>query len=226
VLALTSYHTRLPTGRWLSGGALVAADVPMTQSSIRLRPATRADAPALAELVNLAGEGLPLYLWTSMAAPGQDASEVGRSRALREEGGFSYRNSVIAELDGETAGCLIGYALAKERVQTDLTSVPPMFVPLQELEDLAPDTWYVNVVATYAKFRGRGVGSRLLELAEQAAREADRSGVSLIVADANVGARRLYARTGYREIARRPIVKERWQTAAQAWVLMLKALEG
>jgi hypothetical protein len=44
---------------------------------IRLEPpfrqATPGDAPALAELVNLAGEGLPLYLWTSMAEPGESA---------------------------------------------------------------------------------------------------------------------------------------------------------
>lgn len=34
------------------------------------RPAAIADAPILAELVNYAGEGLPLYLWGKMAEPG------------------------------------------------------------------------------------------------------------------------------------------------------------
>ena len=198
------------------------SDLPMMRSSIELRPAVRKDARALAQLINFAGEGLPLYLWTELAEPGEDAWELGRSRALRDEGGFSYRNSVIAELGGEVAGCLIGYALAKEPTRTDLSSLPPLFVPLQELEDLAPNTWYVNVVAAYPKFRGQGVGSRLLERAEQAAREADRPGLSLIVADTNVGARRLYARRGYRQVATRPLVKERWQTAAREWVLMVK----
>jgi ribosomal protein S18 acetylase RimI-like enzyme len=183
------------------------------------------DARALAELINLAGEGLPLYLWTSMAEHGEDPWEVGRSRALREEGGFSYRNSIIAELSGKIAGCLIGYALREEPAQIDPASLPPMFVPLQELEELAPNTWYINVVAAYPEFRGQGVGSRLLEHAEQAAREADRPAVSLIVADANVDARRLYERRGYREIAKRPIVKEQWHTDAQEWVLMVKSPE-
>jgi len=205
--------------------ASIAIMLSMTESSMELRSASPEDARVLAELINFAGEGLPLYLWTNMAKPGEDPWEVGRSRARRIEGSFSYRNAIIAELGGETAGCLIGYPLAKDPVRTDLTTVPPLFVPLQELEDLAPNTWYVNVVAAYPRFRGQGLGSRLLERAEQAARETDRPAMSLIVADANLGARRLYARRGYREIATRPMVKERWQTDSQAWVLMVKALE-
>ena len=46
-----------------------------------LRAARPDDAPALAELVNFAGEGLPLYLWGKMAEAGQTAWDVGRIRA-------------------------------------------------------------------------------------------------------------------------------------------------
>lgn len=197
----------------------------MSRKPIELRAAAPEDADALAVLINQAGEGLPLYLWTSMAESGEDPWDVGRSRALREEGGFSYRNSVIAEIGGKIAGCLIGYALPEEPEETDFEAIPPMFVPLQELEDLAPNTWYINVVAVYPDFRGHGVGSRLMERAEQAARESSRPGLSLIVADSNTGARRLYARLGYREIVKRPIVKEQWQTEARDWVLMIKPIE-
>lgn len=189
------------------------------------RAATPADAQALAELTNFAGEGLPLYLWTRMAKDGEDPWAVGRARALREEGSFSYRNGIIAELDGNVAGCLIGYALAEESTPSDLSSMPPMFVPLQALEDLAPNTWYINVVAVYPEFRGRGVGSQLLERAEALARESNRPALSLIVADANVGARRLYARAGFREVATRPMVKESWPSDATEWVLMIRSLD-
>ena len=61
----------------------------------RIRPATKADAHALADLINFAGEGLPLYLWKKMAEPGETAWEVGRRRAKREDGGFSYRNATV-----------------------------------------------------------------------------------------------------------------------------------
>jgi hypothetical protein len=67
-----------------------------------LRPATIDDATVsatpsgdiyyacimLAELVNHAGEGIPLYLWDQMAEPGEAAWDVGR----RRDSGPSYRS--------------------------------------------------------------------------------------------------------------------------------------
>ena len=72
-----------------------------------LRPARLSDAARLAELVNYAGEGMPLYLWGKLATPETSAWEVGRQRAARETGGFSYKNAVMIEAEGEVAGCLI-----------------------------------------------------------------------------------------------------------------------
>ena len=65
----------------------------------------------LAEFVNLASEGLAHHLWARAAGAGETAWDVGRRRARREEGSFSYRNAVIAEIDGEVAGALVGYPL-------------------------------------------------------------------------------------------------------------------
>jgi len=44
------------------------------------------------------------------------------------------------------------------------------------------------------------------------------------VADANDGARRLYARLGYRQRASRPMVKEGWTGPGVDWLLLVKAL--
>jgi ribosomal protein S18 acetylase RimI-like enzyme len=161
------------------------------------------DAPVLAELVNYAGDGLPLHLWSKMAAPGESAWEVGRRRAARPEGGFSYRNTTIVEHRGVCAGCLIGY---------------------EELENLAPGTWYVNVLAVRPQFRGLGLGTRLLDFADEAGRARGKHGMSVIVSDANPGARRLYQRCGYREVAARTMVKDDWQNDGRNWVLLTKAL--
>ena len=179
------------------------------------------DAPALAELINFAGEGLPFYLWTNMAEPGESAWEVGRRRALREVGSFSYRNAVVVEAGGHTLASLVGYALPDVPEPIDYDQMPPMFVPLQELENLAPGTWYVNVLATYPRYRGQGYGTRLLGIADRLA-AAGRTGLSIIVSDGNTGARRLYERCGYRERAVRPLVKERWENPGQNWLLMTK----
>ena len=187
------------------------------------RPALIEDAPILAELVNYAGDGLPLHLWSRMAAPGESAWEVGRRRAARPEGGFSYRNAIIIEHRGDCAGCLIGYEIPDqpEPIGSDL---PAMFVPLQELENLAPGTWYVNVLAVRPQFRGLGLGTRLLDVADETGRACGKRGMSVIVSDANPGARQLYERCGYREAAARAMVKDDWQNDGRNWVLLTKAL--
>ncbi len=185
------------------------------------RPATKEDAAALAELVNYAGEGLPLYLWTKLAKEGEDPWAVGRARASREEGAFSYRNATVIEEDGECAGCLIGYEIP-DHPKPIAADTPPIFVPFQELENLAPGTWYINVLAVQPKFRNRGLGVKLIALAEETGRRAGKRGMSLIVADKNAGARRLYARQGYSERAIRKMVIEDWDTENEAGLLLVK----
>jgi len=188
------------------------------------RPARVEDADVLAELVNYAGEGLPLYLWSTMTEGNESAWDVGCRRAAREDGSFSYRNAAIIERDGQCAGALIGYEIA-EAPEPIADDMPAMFVPLQELENLAPATWYVNVLAVRPRFRNAGLGGQLLELAERTARALCKPGLSVIVSDANDGARRLYERCGYRERASRSMVKEGWENAGRNWVLLTKKLE-
>lgn len=186
------------------------------------RAATPDDAAAMAELVNFAGEGMPLVVWSRIAANGESPWDIGRQRAMRDKGSFSYRNAVVAAKDGRVAACLIGYPLPDPPEPVDYDDMPAMFVPLQQLEDLAAGTWYVNVLATYPEYRGQGFGTRLLSIADELARETGSKGLSLIVSDANEGARRLYERTGYEERASRPIVREEWQHAGENWVLLVK----
>src|SRR5262249_44548775 len=69
---------------------------------------------------------------------------------------------------------------------------------------------------------GRGQGTALLRIADGLAASAGKHGMSLIVSDTNVDARRLYERCGYVEVARRWMVKEEWQHPGAAWLLLLK----
>lgn len=192
----------------------------MTESDL-YRPATPDDADAMAELVNFAGEGLPLYLWSKLAAPDESPWDVGRQRAQRETGAFSYRNTIVGIDDGRVVCALIGYALPDQPEKID-ADMPAMFVPMQELENLASGTWYVNVLATRPEYRGRGLGTGLLGVAERLAAESHRQGLSIIVSDANSGAIRLYERCGYRRTASRPMVKEDWENPGENWVLLIK----
>ena len=99
-----------------------------------------------------------------------------------------------------------------------------MFVPLQELENLEPATWYVNVLAVLPQYRNRGLGTKLLSLADETGRRLGKRGMSVIVSDVNHGARRLYERCGYRAVAARPMVKDGWINDGENWVLLTKTL--
>jgi ribosomal protein S18 acetylase RimI-like enzyme len=188
------------------------------------RAATVDDASVLAELINYAGESLPLYLWSRMAEPGEGAWDVGRHRAAREEGSFSYRNATIIEHDGQCAGCLIGYEIP-DKPEPIPDDMPAMFVPLQELENLAPGTWYINVLAVRPQFRNQGLGTKLMALAEEKAQRLGKRGMSVIVSDANLGARRIYTRLGYNEMARRLMIKENWEHGGENWILLTKTFK-
>jgi ribosomal protein S18 acetylase RimI-like enzyme len=187
------------------------------------RPARQEDASVLAQLVNYAGEGMPLYLWGKLAGAGATAWEIGRIRAARESGSFSYRNATVIEHDGRPVACLIGYEIPDE-IGPVPPDMPVMFVPLQELENQAPGTWYVNVLAVLPEHRNRGFGSNLLRLADETGRDLGKRGMSVIVSDANSGARRLYEKHGYSEVARRSMIKENWINEGQDWVLLTKGL--
>lgn len=184
------------------------------------RTATEDDAAELAELVNFAGEGLPLHIWQEFAGPGEDPWDVGRERQARKA---AEGQIVVADFGEGAVASLTGYVIGPEPVAIG-DDFPKLFKPLQELENEALDSWYVNVLACYPAHRGRGLGSQLLTLADRIAEAEGLRRMSVIVAGNNTGARRLYERHGYRETGTRPCMPESWQTDTDLWVLLMKNL--
>ena len=191
-------------------------------SGATIRPATLADAEEMAVLIDYAGEGLPSHLWAGMAEGDETPLYVGIRRARRDEGSFSWRNAWIAESDGHVAGMLTGYPIAEPSPVEPGT--PSLFAALQELENEAPGSWYVNVLACHPEFRNRGIGSALMRKADDLARESGIGDLSVIVFDTNRGARRLYERHGYVERAARGFEPGGWETANRGAILLVKAL--
>ena len=186
------------------------------------RRAEQADAPTLARLIDIAGEGIPRYLWSQSATGTDSPFDVGTRRAAREQGSFSYRNAFVLEADGAVAGMLLGYRQPKPYPEVDLAHIPAVVRPLIELESLVPGSWYANALALLPDYRGRGLGSQLLGLARAFAEESGARQLSLIVASENTGACRLYERSGYRAVARRPVIDFPGATHGGAWILMVQ----
>ncbi|TDQ83182.1 acetyltransferase (GNAT) family protein [Dongia mobilis] len=191
--------------------------------AIQLRPARPEDAEAIAHLTNLAGDGLPMALWQSLAGTGGDAMVIGSARIRRTGGAYSFTRTEIAELDGRVAGAIIDYplGLAPDPITPD---TPSLVVPLNELENLVCGSWYVNILAVQADCRRRGIGHDLLAAAEMRAKAAGKEEISLIVSDANAAARALYHRHGFVMKAAAPMVKTGWDGPGTDWLLLHKWL--
>ncbi len=186
-----------------------------------IREAKASDAAHLVRFINMAADDLPLHFWRASVGPDGDPWAYGRERAARETGNFSYRNAWLAEVDGEVAACLLGYAADPEPAPIT-PDTPPLFVPLLELEAMVPGSWYLNVLATYEAHRGKGCGSALLAKADEIARAGGHDTISLIAEDTHGDALRLYRAKGFQEIARRPLVKGDWQVEASEWILFTR----
>jgi len=188
-----------------------------------ISPATTAVAGDLANFVVLAGDGLPLILWESLRGPGETVMDVGRRRALRDEGAFSYRNADIAVRQGEVVAALVSYPIHPDTDPEPLQDLPELFRPLAALENKTIASWYINVLATYPAARRQGIASALLTEAERKAREAGFDRLSLIVADTNP-ARSLYERSGFRASDHAAMVKDGWAHPGRDWILMIKPI--
>lgn len=188
-----------------------------------IRKATAADAAHLVRFINMAADNLPLHFWRKSVGPEGDPWALGRERAARSSGNFSYSNAWLAEIDGAVGACLLGYA-AEAEPGPIAADTPPIFVPLLELEALAPGSWYLNVLATCEDFRGKGLGGALLAEAEKIALAAGHSTISLIAADTHGDALRLYRAKGYTQIASRPVVRGDWDVGANEWRLFVKTI--
>ncbi len=182
-------------------------------SAIRVQEAAPDDAPLLARLADLAGEGLPRHLWAEMAGPGQDPFAVGADRARRDDGAFSWRNARVATWHGASVGAVIDYDLDDPSVAH---AAPAAVAPLLELEAFASGTRYLNVLAILPQARRRGAATALLaDVSDRTRRD-----LSLIVASGNRLARGLYVAAGFEDVARLAMGPGGPEGLTGDWILM------
>jgi len=189
-------------------------------SDIVFRAATRDDAHEIARLFQISSEGVADYIWSQMAEPGESILAVGARRYARENTAFSYQNCLMAEHDGEVVGLMHSYPMTPSGPDDVVTD--PVLRPAAELE--APGTLYISSLAIHEPFRGQGIGSVFLALAEERATHRNQWGLSLIAFEENVGATQLYRRHGYEVVDQRTVVPHPLIHATGEALLMVKRL--
>lgn len=119
-----------------------------------------------------------------------------------DEGRLSYRQAAVKEIDGEVAGIIVAYggdqAAELDRPILDRLRKPKNdpYVALDKEAD--EDEYYIDTLSVSPQFGGKGIGSALIDHAENRAKELTYRKIALAVVTVNHRAHSLYDRRGYK----------------------------
>ena len=165
----------------------------MKAENIKIREAVAADAPLVGRVVLMALH----YDETHPLAP------MFAELAARDVSQYSYRNALVAEVDGSVVGAIIGYDGARleelrkplfELMREKLGSVPTVE------DETSAGEFYIDSIAVLPQWRGRGVGGALISAASDRAFAAGHKRVGLIVDFENPRAEALYKSLGFERV--------------------------
>jgi ribosomal protein S18 acetylase RimI-like enzyme len=179
--------------------------------SIQIRPAQPVDAEVAAVLLSSA------YTHTHVTSPLPEAHESGFIERLqhffRQDGNrFSYQNIQVAEQGLEVVGLVLSFA---GRDEARLNAAVGSWLE-REAED---DEWYVDALAVLKHWGRKGIGTRLLQSAEQQARQHHYPKIALHIAQGNKQALDLYTHLHY-VVTRQTVLYQR------PYFRMVKPLEN
>jgi len=169
---------------------------------MRIRLATKDDAKIIAELSLIADGGIAEYLLTGVV-PNLTPLQMMRFQFSNKELPFTYRCCYLAEHDGNILGLAHIYSNELNKLPSPTNRTPPvLFERLNYIsaflhKNAIQNSLYLNSLAVFEKYRGKGVGKKLLDFVIKNAKKKKFSSVLLHVWSDNVKAIDLYQQTGF-----------------------------
>ena len=166
----------------------------MENCTIIVREAQKSDAEFVATAVFMALGGDP---------KARALYPIFRELAGRELSQYSYRNALVATIDGEAAGAIVGYdgaRLQELRVPLIALIKEQLVESLEIEEETAAGEFYIDSLAVAPSFRGKGVGRRLLAAMRDKAFDSGYENVGLLVDFDNPRAEKLYSSAGFKRV--------------------------
>ena len=160
-----------------------------------IRNAAKTDAPLIASVVAMAigEEGARHYC-------GENHQSVLEEIARMEDSQYSYRNTIVAEVNGVSAGAAVAYDGADLYRLRDVT-LKHIFNHTGKLHNIEDETdaseVYLDSIAVLPEYRGFGIGKQLLLALKEIAHEKYGKDLGLLVDFENPDAERLYKSVGF-----------------------------
>ena len=162
---------------------------------LNIRNAAESDAPLIAKVVAMAigEEGTRHYC-------GDDHQSVLEEIARLENSQYSYRNAIIAEVNGIPAGAAVAYDGADLYALRDVT-LKHIFNRTGKSHNIEDETdaseVYLDSIAVLPEYRGLGIGKRLLQTLKAKTLNEYGKNLGLLVDFENPNAERLYKSVGF-----------------------------
>ena len=168
----------------------------MQKSSISIRQAIKSDAPFIAQAVAMAiGDENAIKNYC-----GEDYITLLTHIAENEKSQYSYINTLIAEIDGNAAGAVVGYNGAMLH-ELRATTYSIIYNELGRTPSIPDETeageFYLDSLAVLPAYRCQGIASRLLKATAAKALAMGIPQVGLLVDKGNPAGERLYVSNGF-----------------------------
>ena len=168
-----------------------------------VREARKEDARAIASFIAMA-ESEMVHHFTGTTDPEKSLDALVAFILSPIRNRYSLENNLVAEMDGRAVASMISFPA---------DSQPGLDGPLLEslnrrgygLDALffegEPGTYYLSTMGVAPEYRGKGLGSALMQGGEEKARKLGFDRVSLLVSKGKPKAKALYERNGFHDLA-------------------------
>ena len=170
--------------------------------SLKYRPAEKADSAKISALINIASDGVVEYLFHDLV-PEMTPVQIMAYNLAEDNYTHSYKSAVVATDGTNVVGMALSYPSSYHKITDEMRG----FFPYERLEYLSdfysaqvPDSWFLDALGVDEAYRMKGIGTRLVELTKERAKDNGYGILSLIVFADNSPALALYKVLGFRVV--------------------------
>ncbi|MGD1854555.1 MAG: GNAT family N-acetyltransferase [Leptolyngbyaceae cyanobacterium] len=167
---------------------------------LKYRPSEKKDCAKLAELTNIASDGVVEYLFHGLI-PEMTPIQVIAHNYENDNYPHSYKSAIVATDNNDIVGMALSYPSSYHKITDEMRS----FFPADRLEYFSEfyssrveNTWFLDALCVVESHRRRGIGEKLISLTKEKAIENGYNTLSLIVFADNTLAIPVYERTGFK----------------------------